>query len=140
MGESRSTMFRHALETVVGSGREDPRTLFTNDVHTWSPVLNATSLAELSEAIGDRDEALSNVTVEVRSLHTGGSRMMAEWRLDADHTGPLVVNEDLTVPATGRHIHLGGATFADFRGDKISEFRSYFDEMALMEQLIGSDD
>jgi predicted ester cyclase len=43
------------------------------------------------------------------------------------------------VEATGRHIHLGGATFADFRGDKISELRSYFDEMALVEQLIGSD-
>jgi len=137
---SRSDVFVQALETVVGAGRDDPRTLFTDDVHSWSPAFNATSLAELSEALDDRDEALSHVTVEVRSLHTGGNRVMAEWRLDADHTGPLVLNDELTVPATGRHIHVGGATFADFRGDKIREFRSYFDEMALMEQLIGSDD
>jgi predicted ester cyclase len=72
------------------------------------------------------------VRVQVRTLHSGGNRVMAEWRLDADH-------DELTVEATGRHIHLGGATFADFRGDKISELRSYFDEMALVEQLIGSD-
>ena len=140
MGESRPRVFVHALETIVGASRDDPGTLFTSDVHSWSPALNATSLAELSEALDDRDEALSNITVEVRSMHTGGSRVMAEWRLEADHTGPLVLNDELTVPATGRHIHLGGATFADFRGDKIKEFRSYFDEMALMEQLIGSDD
>src|SRR3954447_13221426 len=140
MGESRSSVFVHALETVVGAGGGDPRTLFTDDVRSWSPAFNATSLAELSAALDDRDEALSNVTVQVRSLHSGGNRVMAEWRLDADHTGPLVVNDELTVPATGRHIHLGGATFADFRGDKIKEVRSYFDEAGLMEQLIGSDD
>jgi len=138
--QSQAQLFVHAVETVVGAGPDDPRTLFTDDVQTWSPVLNASSLDELSEAIMDRDESLSNVRLNVRTLHAGGNRVMAEWRLDADHTGPFVVSEDLTVPATGRHIHIGGATFAEFRGDKISALRSYFDEMGLMEQLMGADD
>jgi len=138
--QSHAETFVHAVEAVVGAGPDDPGALFTDDVHSWSPVLNVSSLAELSEAIHDRDESLSNVTVAVRALHSGGNRVMAEWRLDADHTGPFIISDDLTVPATGRHIHLGGATFADFRGDKISAFRSYFDEMALMEQLMGADD
>ena len=47
MGESRSNVFVHALETVVGGGRDDPRMLFTDDVHSWSPAFSATSLAEL---------------------------------------------------------------------------------------------
>lgn len=140
MTQTHAELFVHAVEAVVGAGPDDPSTLFTDDVHTWSPVLNVSSLEELSEAILDRDESLSNVTVAVRSLHAGGNRVMAEWRLDADHTGPFAVSDDLTVPATGRHIHLGGATFAEFRGDKISSLRSYFDEMALMEQLMGADD
>jgi predicted ester cyclase len=135
--QSHVDVFVHAVEAVVGAGRDDPRTLFTDDVQTWSPVLNASSLEELYEAIQDRDQSLSNVTIDVRSLHTGGNAVMAEWRLDADHTGPFVVNDDLTVPATGRHLHIGGATFAEFRGDKISALRSYFDEMAVMEQLMG---
>jgi hypothetical protein len=59
METSRADLFVHALETVVGVGDDDPSTLFTPDVHSWSPVLNATSLSELSEAIDDRDEALS---------------------------------------------------------------------------------
>jgi predicted ester cyclase len=86
-----------------------------------------------------RDEALSNVTLAIRSLNVGGNKVIAEWRLDADHTGPLTVDDELTVEATGRHVHVGGATFAEFRGDKIRAFRSYFDEMALMEQLIVPD-
>ena len=140
MTDPQTSVFVHAVEAVVGAGHGDPGTLFTEDVRTWSPVLNAHSLAELSEELQDRDKALSNVTVSMRSLHSSGSRVMAEWRLEADHTGPLMLNEELTVPATGRHIHLGGATFAEFRGEKIQAFRSYFDEMALMEQILGSDD
>lgn len=139
MTDPRAKVFLHAVQAMVGASRDDPGTMFTEDVHTWSPVLNVTSLAELTDVMRDRDESLSNVTVELRGLHGGGNRMMAEWRLEADHTGDLVLNEDLTVPPTGRHVHLGGATFADFRGDKIRALRSYFDEMALMEQLIGAD-
>ena len=140
MTDSHTSVFVRAVEAVVGAGHDEPGSLFTDDVHSWSPTLNVQSLDELSEALNDRDAALSNVAVAVRSLHSSGGRVMAEWRLDADHTGPLVLNDDMTVPATGRHIHIGGATFADFRGDKIRALRSYFDEMALMEQILGSDD
>ena len=139
MSESRSSVFVRALETAVGLGNEDPSNLFTEDVRAWSPALMAADLAELSEALKLRDEALSNVTLAIRSLNVGGNKVIAEWRLDADHTGPLTVDDELTVEATGRHVHVGGATFAEFRGDKIRAFRSYFDEMALMEQLIVPD-
>ena len=132
-------MFVRALETTVGVGNEDPSTLFTDDVLAWSPALNVSSLAELSDALEARGEALSNVKLAIRSLNVGGNKVIAEWRLDADHTGPLTVDDEVTVEATGRHVHVGGATFAEFRGDKIRAFRSYFDDMALMEQLIVAD-
>jgi len=136
VSESRRDVFVRALETVVGAGSDDPSTLFTEDVRGWSPALHVSSLAELSEALKARDETLSNVSLSIRSLHVGGNKVIAEWRLDADHTGPLTVDDDVTVEATGRHVHVGGATFAEFRGDKIQAFRSYFDDLALMEQLL----
>ena len=139
MSESRSSVLVRALETAVGLGDEDPGSLFTEDVQAWSPALMASSLPELSDALKVRDEALSNVTLAIRSLHVGGNTAIAEWRVDADHTGPLTVDDELTVEATGRHVHVGGATFAEFRGDKIRAFRSYFDEVALLEQLIVAD-
>jgi len=132
-------VFVRALQTMVGAGTDDLSTLFTEDVRSWSPALMASSLDELTEDLKSRDEALSNVTLVIRSLNVGGNKVMAEWRLDADHTGPLAVDEELTVEATGRHVHVGGATFAEFRGDKIEAFRSYFDEMAVMEQLLVPD-
>src|SRR4051795_3919793 len=79
MTDSHTSVFVRAVETVVGAGHDDPDTLFTEDVNSWSPALNAQSLAELSEALDDRDRALSNVAVSVRSLHSSGSRVMAEW-------------------------------------------------------------
>jgi len=139
MSESRPSVFIRALETAVGLGDEDPSTLFTEDVLAWSPAMMASSLAELAEALKVRDEALSNVTLTIRSLNVGGNKAIAEWRVDADHTGHLTVDDELTLEATGRHVHLGGATFAEFRGDKIRAFRSYFDEMALMEQVMVPD-
>jgi len=36
---------------------------------------------------------------------------------------------------TGRRFALRGATVADFDGDRISEFRQYWDEVSLIEQL-----
>jgi predicted ester cyclase len=136
--DQHSDVFTQALDTIVGAGVTDPATLFTDDVSGWSPVLNVSSLTELTQTLQQRDDVLSNVTIDIRTLNSAGNRVVAEWRLDADHTGPLVLDDDVTVPATGRHVHLGGATFAEFSGDKISSFRTYFDEMALTEQLVSS--
>lgn len=138
MSDLRSDVFARALRVVVGTGEDDPSTLFTDDVKVWSPAMNVSSLDELAERLHDRDESLSDVNVLIRSMNSGGSTVIAEWRLDAEHTGPLVLDEELTVPATGRHVHIGGATFADFRGEKIAALRSYFDDMAVVDQLLST--
>ncbi len=138
MSDPHADVFTQALDAIVGTGEADPKALFTDDVSGWSPVLNVSSLTELTQTLEQRDDALSNVTIDIRSLNSTGNRVVAEWRLDADHTGPLVLDDEVTLPPTGRHVHLGGATFAEFDGDKISSFRTYFDEMALTEQLVIS--
>jgi predicted ester cyclase len=38
---------------------------------------------------------------------------------------------------TGRRVRLAGATVADFRSGKIRSFRSYFDDLSLIEQVLG---
>ena len=138
MTDQHSDVFVQALDTIIGAGSTDPAALFTDDVSGWSPALNVSSLKELTETLAERDDALSNIKVDIRTLQSSGDRVVAEWRLDADHTGPLVLDDDVTVPPTGRHVHLGGATFAEFSGDKIQSFRTYFDDMALTEQLVST--
>jgi predicted ester cyclase len=48
----------------------------------------------------------------------------------------LSIDEDLNIEATGRRLHLSGATFAEFSDDKVNAFRNYFDDLALLEQAL----
>ena len=39
---------------------------------------------------------------------------------------------------TGKRVKLAGATIADFRDGKIRSFRTYFDDLSLLEQLMDA--
>ena len=82
--------------------------------------------------------AFSNVVIMFRGLDEVGDKALAEWLIEADHTGPLVLGEDAVLEATGRPVQLAGATVADFREGKIRSFRTYFDDVSLIEQLVGA--
>jgi predicted ester cyclase len=138
MTESRRIVLTHAIEVVVGTRDEDPHLLFTEDVSAWSPNLDASSLGELEKALAERSEALSDVHLAITGLDVVGNKAIAEWVIEADHTGPVLLN-DIRVEATGRRIQLGGATIAEFRERKISAFRSYFDAAAILEQMVFAD-
>ena len=92
------------------------------------------ALADLSAL---REEAFSNVAIMIRGLDEVGNKAFAEWLIEADHTGPLVLGEDAVLEATGRHVELAGVTVADFRKEKIRSFRTYFDDASLIEQIAG---
>jgi ketosteroid isomerase-like protein len=62
----------------------------------------------------------------------------AEWVIEADHSGPLVLDDDVVLEATGRHVQLPGVSVADFREGKIRSYRTYFDDLSMIEQIVGS--
>jgi|SRR5271165_4368398 ketosteroid isomerase-like protein len=136
MSESRKDVLLKALEAEVGSASVDPGTLFTDDVVGWSPYATVSGLAALADLATLRETAFSNVVIMLRGLDEVGNKAFAEWRIEADHTGPLVLSEDAVVEATGRHVELAGVTVADFRGGKIRSFRTYFDDISLIEQIV----
>jgi ketosteroid isomerase-like protein len=127
-----------ALEAAVTGDADVIDTVFTDDVVGWSPNLFVTSRDELAAELADRDEALSNVVFSLDALDVIGNKAIAEWRVEADHTGPLHL-DDLVVEPTGRRLTLAGASFAEFRGEQICAFRHYFDDAALIEQMILAD-
>lgn len=139
MSESERNLFVRALEAVAGVGDADLGQLFTSDVLGWSPRLGVTSLDELAELLEHRDDAFSHVTVTLTAFDQVGSKMIGEWYLEADHTGPLYDGDGLVAEATGRRVHMAGATFAELRDNRIKEFRTYFDDVALMEQVLIAD-
>jgi ketosteroid isomerase-like protein len=138
MSGSRKQVLSSALEAEVGGAPVDPGTLFTDDVTGWSPYATVSGLAALADLAALREEAFSNVVITFRGLDEVGNKAFAEWLVEADHTGPLVLSEESVLEATGRHVQLPGVTVADFRGGKIRSYRTYFDDLSLIEQIAGA--
>ncbi len=136
MSESRKDVMVKALEAEVGSASVDLGTLFTDDVVGWSPYATVSGLTALAELSALREMAFSNVVILLRGVDEVGNRAYAEWLIEADHTGPLVLDEDVVLEATGRHVQLAGVSVADFREGKIRSFRTYFDDLSMIEQIV----
>ena len=138
MSGSRKEVLADAIKAEVGAASADLATLFTDDVVGWSPYVTVSGLAALAGLSALREEAFSNVVITFRGLDEVGNKAFAEWLVKADHTGPLVLSEDAALEATGRHVQLPGVTVADFRDGKIRSFRTYFDDLSLIEQIVGA--
>jgi len=136
MSESRKDVLLKALEAEVGGASVDPGTLFTDDVVGWSPIATVSGLTDLADLAAAREDTFSNVVIMFRGLDEVGNKAFAEWLVEADHTGPMVLGEDAVLEATGRRVRLAGVTVADFRGEKIRSFRTYFDDVSLLEQMV----
>jgi len=137
MSGSRKEVLSSALKAEIGAASVELKTLFTDDVVGWSPYVALSGLAALAELAALREAAFSNVMITFRGLDEVGNKAFAEWLVEADHTGPLVLSEDTALEASGRHVQLAGVTVADFREGKIRSFRTYFDDLSLIEQIVG---
>jgi ketosteroid isomerase-like protein len=138
MSKSRKDVLMQAIEAEAGGEPVDLDTLFTDDVVGWSPYVTVKGLSALADLAALREIAFSNVVVMFRGLDEVGNKAFAEWLIEADHTGPYVLSEDAVVEPTGRHVQLAGFTVADFRAGKIRSFRTYFDDVSLIEQIVGA--
>src|ERR1017187_10254045 len=138
MSGSRKEVLSNAIKAEAGAASVDLQTLFTADVVGWSPYATVSGLTSLADLAALREEAFSNVVIPFRGLDEVGNKAYAEWLVEADHTGPLVLSEDSVLEAAGRHVQLPGVTVADFREGKIRSFRTYFDDISLIEQIVGA--
>ncbi len=136
MSESRKDVLLKALEAELGDTAEDLTKLCTEDVVGWSPLVSISGLPALAELSVLRELAFSNTVLLIRGLDEVGNKVFAEWVVEADHSGPYVLGDDAVIEPTGRRVVLAGVTVAEFRGEKIRSFRTYFDDLSLIEQLV----
>jgi ketosteroid isomerase-like protein len=136
MSESRKDVLLKAIEAEVGGASVDLGTLFTDDVVGWSPYASVSGLPALAALAALRDIAFSDVVILFRGLDEVGNKAYAEWVIEADHTGPLILDQGAELEPTGRRVQLAGVTVADFRQGKIRSYRTYFDDISLIEQIV----
>ena len=137
MGSSadRAAALVQAIEATVTGDSRVVCELYADDVQGWSPTMTVTSAAELAVELEDRQDAFSDIELDVTPLDVGDDQACVEWIATATHSGPLVVDEDVVIEPTGGRFTLRGVTVADFEGDCIRAFRQYWDEVSLLEQL-----
>ena len=137
MGSSadRAAALVQAIEATVTGDSRVVRELYADDVQGWSPTMTVASAAELAVELEDRQDAFSDIELDVTPLDVGDDQACVEWIATATHSGPLVVDEEVVIEPTGGRFTLHGVTVADFEGDRIRAFRQYWDEVSLLEQL-----
>jgi ketosteroid isomerase-like protein len=138
IASAQANVLRSLLEAVVTGDGDRMADLVTADVLGWSPHLAIASREDLLAAMGGRDDdSFSGIDLQIRAIDQIGDKAIAEWHVAADHTGPLVVDDDVVIAPTGRRVHLSGATVAEFDGELVCAFRSYFDDLAIVEQALA---
>jgi ketosteroid isomerase-like protein len=133
--EARATMLVRALRAGIERDRRALEELYTDDVRAWTPALSAGSLSELVTELDRRDEAFSNIELEVAPLDVGGDYACVEWTVAMTHTGPLTLAGDTSIEPTGLRVTLHGVTVAEFRDERICSLRQYWDEFDVLAQL-----
>jgi ketosteroid isomerase-like protein len=132
----RVDVLTRALEACFHGEVDALPDLFTEDVSGWSPNMLVSSRDDLAEVVSERDSSLSDVSLKIDVLDVIGNKGYAEYRMNAVFSGPFVIDEDTVIEPNGRELVLGAALVAEFSGDAISAFRNYFDNAALLEQML----
>jgi ketosteroid isomerase-like protein len=131
----RAARLRQAVEATVSGDTTAVADLFTEDVVAWSPVVRVTSREALAVELEDREDAFSDVALQVGLIAVERSCGCAEWVASATHSGPYVVDDAVALAPTGRRVTLRGVSVAEFEGDRIRAVRHYWDEIELLEGL-----
>jgi len=136
--KDRGAVLCRALHVAIGGDADVAADLFSPDVKGWSPTMVVASRAELLDALATREDALTDVVLTVDALDVIGDKAIAEWHATAAFTGPFLVDEDVLIEPNGQLLAVAGVTVAEFDGDRICGFRNYFDDAALLEQMLIS--
>ena len=132
---ARAQVLLRALRAGVDGDHETVRALVTDDVRAWTPAFATTTRDELLDALDRRDDAFSDMDLQLSPLDVNGDYACVEWSVEMTHTGTLTLGPSTTVEATGTRVTVHGITVAEFDGAQICSFRQYWDELAVLEQL-----
>src|SRR5215213_9207387 len=115
---ARIEVLRDALRAAATGDQALIERVYTEDVSGWSPVLDVTSRDDLATDLRGREAAFSDLDLTLDPIDAVGDKLIAEWRVGATHSGPLVLDE-LELEPTGRRIEPRGVFIAEFEGDRI---------------------
>jgi hypothetical protein len=125
---------------LIGEGIDELEDWLAPEVVVWSPVHYSSSRAELLVGLhdpSDDDDTLSEVVIESTGMDVALPRVYLEWRLTARFSHPCFIDDDLLVEPTGRLVETAGVLVSTLADDVIISAHCYYDDSALLEQLVA---
>ena len=134
MGDQRNVV--QTFYDRFGDGDLDAAVaVFAEGVQITDPGLGA---VEGLEALRNYLESLKGPVPDARAIvervFEAGDTVIVEGRFTGTNTGPLP-GPDGNLPPSGRIVDLPFADFARINQDRIAEYRTYYDQVALLTQL-----
>jgi ketosteroid isomerase-like protein len=117
------------------SGDVTALALFTEDVVGASPLVEVNNREDLRAQLSDRRDGLTEIDVCFDAITGDEPTVVVSWRVAADHTGEILVNEDAFYEPTGRRFRMSVVSHLTFREGRISAFRHEYDADGLRSQL-----
>jgi hypothetical protein len=126
-------VLRAALRMML-TGVDEPA-VFTDTVTGHTPLGEVGDLDDLRAQVSDWRDGLTDPELVVDTIAIDGDAAMVRWRLAAQHTGEVLVNEDELFEPTGRHVTVEVTSEFQLAGGRISAFRHDYDLDDLLRQL-----
>jgi ketosteroid isomerase-like protein len=135
--EERGARLARAIVASISGDTAQMQGLFADDVIASGPAVRASSRMELAQQIERRVRAFSERKVTVAPLDVAGEQACVEWVASGVHSGPLAVGPAPrgVIEPTGKRVRIRAISVAEFDGDQICSFRSYWDTAALLDDL-----
>jgi hypothetical protein len=119
----------------IATGEPLAADVFTRDVVGTSPIMEARGRDELLGKLGDRRGGLTNVEVAIDRVEGDETDVVVSWHIAGDHTGPMLVNEDVLYEPTGQRLRVAIVSTFTLRDGAIASFHNEFDLDELGRQL-----
>jgi ketosteroid isomerase-like protein len=135
--EERGARLARAIQASFSGDTTRLRGLFTDDVVASGPSIRTESATELADQIERSIGAFSERKVAVAPLDVSGNQACVEWVASGVHSGPYQFGRAGAgvIEPTGRRVKIRAISVAEFDGDQICSFRSYWDTTAVLEEL-----
>ncbi len=129
-------MLAQALEIAIVGRADQLCEALTADASGWSPTLSFSSRGEAEAALREHAASLTVANFSVMRLLKMGPSAFAEWRVEARLATPLLIGDDLLIEPSDAAVVVDGATVVDMCDGLLCVVHTYFDDAALIEQVI----
>jgi SnoaL-like protein len=85
---ARAATLVRALHASIEQDRRALAEIYTDDVRAWTPAMSTASLRELMDEFERRDDAFSDLDLEVAPFEVSGDYACVEWSVSMTHSGP----------------------------------------------------